>query len=196
MENKTIAVFDYATNDDDENFVHAINFNDRRALSCHCSKCNNMLGVVRYAMFYHTRMISDDIPVEILENIVPKIPCVDEFVTKCNKCGMNTVHYTLDYNISEIIQRLNEVGLETVFSCEGHDYSSYGFDSPYVAFKDDVSHCFNMDNPLLKYWKLEVGKPDAGYKCLLRVSMDASMNYIVTNKFAEDLLEYINTFLS
>lgn len=197
MENKTMGVIDYATNEDYGSFVHIINSNDTRALSCHCSKCGNTLGVVRYAMFYHIRMISDTIPTETLEKIVPVTPDVGDFITRCDKCGMDTVHYVLDYNLAEVIQKLNEIGLETIFSCEGHTYSSYGFDSPYIAFKDDISHCFNMDSPLLKYWDLEMPEDElAAYGCILRVSIDASMRYITTNKFAEDLLEYINTFLS
>ncbi len=186
--------YDYNSKTDRDKFVSVIDRSSNKKMHCYCGVCNNHLGTIDFSMTYAAILRSTNIKTEVLEEaIMPNVPCIYQFVTECKKCGRETLHYTTDYNIGKLIKKLNDMGLTTVFSCEGHTYSSAGFDIPYIGFKDDVSEYFDMNDPLLKYWELEdKSNYESPMKVGLYVSTKASMDYIINYEFIKDMTKYLN----
>lgn len=195
--NKNHELYDYATKADREKFVSEFERIKNKTCSCYCNKCYKHLGNFELNMTYFAKLTSTTIPTEVLENIIPSVPVVCYFNAHCKKCNTITTHFITDYALGKVIQKLNKAEIQTSFSCEGHQYNSSGFESPYIAFPHDVREYFDMENPLLKYWYIEdnTDKDWPSNAMCLRVSEDASMRYILDNEFIKDLSKYIDKFI-
>ena len=91
----------------------------------------------------------------------------------CTNC--NTEMFAIDKNIFPYIIKLNDLGLETIFSCEGH-----GYDSPaYIAFNSKCNSLIEkLDPPELWYFDTpsKTLNPDIGY-VLRPISALLSLKY-------------------
>lgn len=102
-------------------------------ISIMCLKCFNIFNTFISTKYYST-MISDPED-ELFLRLAEPAACL----TYCKYCNTDHPHFTeLDYNISEVISKLNKKGYRTLFSCEGHK-------------EDNEAYIYFMSNNILKY---------------------------------------------
>lgn len=179
--------------------VDIVEVSERRG-SCYCSRCFHHLGDITYKISYAASVESKNIRKKTLDNILPVIPSIGAyaFPAKCPKCKEETPHVVVDAGIGDLIQKLNLLGLKTLYSCEMHNLMDDGTFLPYIAFRDNVSEHFDMNHPLLKDWTMETYKKKSHIvpKSILRVSKDAPIRHVTDDIAIDNLKEYVNTVLS
>ena len=176
------------------NFIYDFDRSDQKRVACLCSKCYSITGHLNYAYTNMYTLSSDDLSDSVmLSRIIPNIPFLDSFPALCKTCGNVEEHFTVDAGMEKIIQLLNRSGIKTMFSCEGHSVLD---SEPYIAFEKDVSKYFDMSNKLLKYWVLEKYDSKSLCKSSLRLTIDASIEYIYSDKYLNDLHKYITKYIA
>lgn len=165
-----------------------------------CSECFNKLGEMELSCNYSINCHSQDIPLDKCNDLIPKSPIHDTGYTTCPICGKKTEHFFIDYNIADIIIKLNKNGFKTLYSCEAHNMLNCSIDLPYILFADNYSNYFDMNNKLLKYFSMEIDEYQRDNEiiqvCCLRVNPDeCSFKYMMNNMWVDDLTEYIDKYL-
>jgi hypothetical protein len=195
--NNTMSIWDYTTKSNSEKFAQAFSHNDNRFASCYCENCFHKLGDIEFKQTYFVKIVSKNIPTSKLDQMMPNVPRLEEFMTECPKCSPDrpTNHVILDYNIGKVIQLLNRLNLRTMFCCEGH-ITNTGFEQPYILFYDNVSRYFDMDNELLKWWRIENFITETpATRSRLCITFDAPMSYVVNGSHIDDLYKYIKKYI-
>lgn len=198
--NNMFGIYDSISTSDRERYSSVMEYCDSQLLSAYCSECHNKLGDIEEKIIYSASIKSTNIPTEVLDDIMPQVQGLYQFKAKCKKCGKETMHYVVDYNMGPVLQMLNRLGIRTLFSCESHGfYMSEGVSMPYIAFPTDVKEYFDMDNKLLQYFELDYpadsGYTDWEFVVCLRVSDSAPVIYITSKEYLKDLKKYIKNFL-
>ena len=122
----------------------------------------------------------------------------------CPGCGnFYSCASFLDPNITSIIAELNRKGYHTIFSCEGHDNSSYkdeygediGYSQPYIYFTKDGGrkvlrelHKYPLPNP----WFLDMTDFNDGRKIIIRCKDDSS-NFNKVKERLEPLAKWVDS---
>ena len=111
---------------------------------------------------------------------------------KCPCCGKKVEFYSVDYDIADIIIKLNKLGIKTKYCCSGHFKNAITY-YPYVAFADDYSKYFQDGGDLFK-WYYDMSDPNM--HCL-RVNRHKLSKEDIENKtYLFDLEKYIDEVLS
>jgi hypothetical protein len=196
--NNSAQFYDYTSKLHKEEFVQEFFNNDTRHASCYCSKCFHKLGDIEFKQAYFAKVQSKNISSEKLDTIIPPVPMFENFMIECQNCSPDTPtkHIVLDYNIGKVIQLLNQLGIETKYSCESH-LNATGFVQPYILFCNDVSNYFDFDNKLLKWWRIEESTPSGSTDVLSKLYIDseAPISYIQGGIYIDDLYKYIEIFV-
>ena len=154
-----------------------------------CPNCNHKT----FSLKIHTE---STIEVETLEGEVDKediyrsaIPAyIDEKMEgKCPFCDKYDTQYAVDYDIADIIIKLNSLGLKTKYCCSGH-FTTMNNSLPYILFENDYSEYFDMKNKLLKGWYI-----DNQYGFCLRIGMKKiPADWIFSKKYLDNMMEYLS----
>ena len=164
-----------------------------------CSECFTVIGITDRSYGAIANVKSSIKSPELNEEINR---CIDrtvfsnrdfwDFNHYCKCCGKNTDFFFIDKNMIEPIQKLNVLGIKTIFSCEGHSIN----DIAYIAFsnKEDVQY-FDMKNELLKYWRLDGKKCGTNSFALYLNLKNTTIDDNIDNKHVTDLVKYIDEFI-
>jgi hypothetical protein len=185
---------------DEGHFSSIFSNTTQRTLSCYCKKCNSHLGNFTFTENSFVKMQSENIDKHILEDIIKASTTIgtNSFKAYCSQCGKTQTHYMVDVGMGSLIQNLNKLGLKTRFSCESHEINrSSGVYLPYIAFKENVSEYFDMSNPLLRMWIMEVYENGEVYKAksILRVSPHVTIEDLMNDTCIDELEKYVALIL-
>lgn len=119
--------------------------------------------------------MSKDIEIEegFGEYIEPSVDVYLDFRGICKNCNYPVTFLDIDEGIVDIIQYLNFIGYNTIYSCEGHIKDSGNYDYPYLIFDcewDDRVY-FEMIKNLPESWEI------------FKTDLSTPNNYSFNNEF-------------
>ena len=164
---------------------------EERSIQFLCAHCFTILGTIDYRFSYIYTMKSKDISDDVMYNdIIPRMKNLNTIQSYCKCCGEYTTHFSVDYNMGEIIRMLNLSGVYTDYSCEGHNML---YDVPYIAFSRgiEVPDYFDMENPLLNHWHID----EFPNNYAIYVNDDSPIDYIRNKKYLKDMKSYVKKYI-
>lgn len=182
--------------DEKNNIIYTNEKIINKSISLICSNCYTIVGSYRIDFNYNCMIRADKFLDKYLggdlywlnQNFNTNLG----LTMKCPVCGKKSYCFPVDENMATIIQELNLKGIRTTDSCESHILNNDEFDYPYIAFNNiDDKKYFDMKNSLLKFWKIEDFANGFG----IYLSDNATIEYIFSNKYIEDLELYIKEYI-
>lgn len=119
-----------------------------------CAECFKLHDSFRVSQSSSILMESNTLPEELLEEFWSPCGILSTMHIQTISCCAGHTFHILDKGIAPLISKLNQLGLYTKFSCEGHGLENDGSSCPYIAFIDDYSNILDLEDPLIAdYWK-------------------------------------------
>jgi len=96
-----------------------------------------------------------------------------DFRGKCKYCNYPVTYIDIDEGMVDIIQYLNSIGYNTIYSCEGHIKDNDNFDYPYLIFECE------WDDKI--YYKMIVNCPESWE--IFKSDLSKPNDYTFNNEF-------------
>lgn len=164
-------------------------------LSLYCPHCKSIVNdkPINLSYDYSINISTEDDSLNastIINDIIPAMAVgFPRVAVHCPECDRITNVMAVDYEIGDIIARLNNLSLKTVFSCAGHSHYQ-----PYIAFESEfVTDRIDIDKLPHWYWDFEGIVTKSPFGVVMRVDMNSiTLNEYREQIYLDELREYLD----